>query len=205
MLYGEKAMLLVATMCSKPNQAIDILKEIPNNAVVLFPENVEVSPNMVRYYSKKKNLFVIFNQDYYSYITMRGVDCGTETWQVQKYYLSKGDMKWGWKQAPELSPIITIRGRKTCVAICYEIAYIAFCNKLGTIGRLAKTNNVEIIIMPANWSYNWALPQYISTIAFKKIPSLKASLFSTTRELAFASMKKERKKIVKRGWVSIEI
>ena len=92
-----------------------------------------------------------------------------------------------------------------CVAICYEIAFVAGYNKLYEIGKIAKKAKTELLLMPADWSFNWRLPPYVSTIAFKRIPSLKASFFSTRRKLAFASTKKERKKITEKGWVSVEI
>ena len=202
-------MELIATLVHNRNKAKRILKEVPENSVVLFAEAVEIPPHIVKYYSQKKDLFVIYNDDYYpngkSYITMRGVDKGKQKWMVHKYYLWKNDFKWGWNPAPRLAPIVKIRGHTACVAICYEIVFIARYNKLCEIGNIAKNAKAELLIMPANWSYNWRLPQYVSSIAFKRIPTLKASLFSARRELAFASTKKQRKKIMQKGWVSIEI
>ncbi len=202
-------MELIATLVHNKNKAKNILKEVPNNSIVLFAEAVEIPSYIVRYYSEKKNLFVIYNDDYYtngkSHITMRGVDKGKQKWMVHKYYLWKEDYKEGWDPAPKLAPIVKIRGHTACVAICYEIAFVAGFNKLYEIGKIAKKAKAEILIMPANWSFNWRLPQCVSSIAFKCIPTLKASLFSTRRELAFASTKKKRTKITKKGWVSIEI
>jgi len=202
-------MELIATLVHNRNKAKKILKEVPNNSIVLFAEAVMIPSNTVRYYSEKKSLFVIYNDDYYangkSYITMRGVDKGKQKWIVHKYYLWKEDYSVGWDQAPKLAPIVKIRGHTACVAICYEIAFVARFNKLYEIGKIAKKAKAELLLMPANWSFNWMLPQYASSIAFKRIPSLKASLFSTRREMAFASTKKLRKKIIKKGWVSIEI
>ena len=202
-------MELIATLVHNRNKAKKILKEVPNNSIVLFAEAVMIPSNTVRYYSEKKNLFVIYNDDYYakgkSYITMRGVDKGKLKWMVYKYYLWKDDYKEGWDSAPKLAPIVKIRGHTACVVICYEIAFVARFNKLYEIGKIAKKAKAEILLMPANWSFNWRLPQYVSSIAFKRIPTLKASLFSTRRELAFANTKKKPKKITEKGWVSIEI
>ena len=202
-------MELIATLVHNKNKAKNILKEVPNKSIVLFAEAVEIPPNIVKYYSKKKDLFVIYNEDYYnngnSYISMRGVDKGKLKWMVHKYFLWKSDVKAGWDRPPELAPIVKIRGHTACVAICYEIAFVAGYNKLYDIGKIAKKAKTELLFMPANWSYNWMLPQYVSTIAFKRIPSLKVSLFSCRQELAFASTKKERKKITEKGWVSVEI
>jgi hypothetical protein len=136
---------------------------------------------------------------------MRGVDKGKQKWMVYKYYLWKEDYSVGWDPTPKLDPIVKIRGHTACVAICYEIAYIARFNKLYEIGKIAKKAKAELLLMPANWSFNFVLPQCTSSIAFKHIPSLKASLFSCRRELTFVSTKKERKKIIEKGWVSIEI
>jgi hypothetical protein len=202
-------MELIATLVHNRNKAKKILKEVPNNSIVLFAEAVMIPSYTVRYYSEKKNLFVIYNDDYYAngkaYITMKGVDKGKLKWMVHKYYLWKEDYSVGWDPAPKLAPIVKIRGHTACVAICYEIAFIAGFNKLYEIGKMAKKAKVELLFMPANWSFNWRLPQYVSSIAFKRIPSLKVSLFSTRRELAFVSTKKKCTKITKRGWISIEI
>lgn len=202
-------MELIATLVHNRNKAKNILKEVPNNSIVLFAEAVMIPSNTIKYYSEKKNLFVIYNDDYYGngkcHITMRGVDKGKLKWMVHKYYLWKSDYKEGWDPAPKLAPIVKIRGHTACVAICYEIAFVAGYNKLYEIGKIAKKAKTELLLMPANWSFNWMVPQYASTIAFKRIPSLKASLFSTRRVLAFASTKKQRTKITKRGWVSVEI
>ena len=201
-------MELIATLVYDINKAKEILKQVPKNSVVLFPESIMLPAYIVRYYSKKKNLFVIYNDDYKVkgkyYITMKGIDKGKLKWMVHKYYLWKGDYD-DWDPAPKLAPIVKIRGHTTCVAICYEIAYVAGFNKLYEIGKIAKKAKTELLLMPADWSFNWRLPPYVSSIAFKRISSLKTSLFSTRRELAFASTKKERKKITKKGWVSVKI
>ncbi len=201
-------MELIATLVYNINKAKKILKQVPNNSVVLFPESIMIPSHTVRYYSEKKRLFVIYNYDYSGngkcYITMKGIDKGKLRWMVHKYYLWKGDYDY-WDPAPMLAPIVKIRGHTACVAICYEIAFVAGYNKLYAIGKIAKKAKAEILLMPADWYFNWMLPKYVSTIAFKRISSLKASLFSCRRELAFASTKKDRNKITEKGWVSVEV
>ncbi len=202
-------MELIATLVHNRNKAKNILIEVPEKSIVLFAEDLMISPNIVKYYSEKKNLFVVYNEDYFvngkAYISMRGIDKGKLKWMVHKYYLWKNDYRCGWNPAPKLDPIVKIRGHSTCVAICYEIAFIAGYNKLFSIGKLAKKAKVELLLMPANWSFNWGLPQYVSTIAFKRISSLKASLFSTKQGQAFIKTRRKLEKITERGWVSIEI
>lgn len=201
-------MKLIATLVYNRKKAIDILKEIPNNAVVLFPENVNLSFHAVRYYSKKKNLFIIYNDDGRvdgkCYNSMFGVDRGKLKWMVHKYFLWDDENDYTDKP-PHPDPAVNIRGHKTCIAICYEIAFVSRFNKLYTIGKIAKKHKVEIMMLPANWEFNWTLPQCIMTSAFNCIPSLKVGLFSCRRELAFVSSKKNRTKITNKGWISIEI
>jgi hypothetical protein len=59
--------------------------------------------------------------------------------------------------------------------------------------------------MPADWWWNWGLPQNVLSSAFNCIPSLKAGLFSCRRNMAFASTRKQKNKITEKGWVSVEI
>ncbi len=203
-LYME----LVATLVYNIKKAKEILQEVNKNSVVLFPESVMLLWRTVKYYSEKKNLFIIYNDDTYIngkfHITMRGIDKGKLKWMVHKYYLWKSDCE-DYDPAPKLAPIVKIRGHTACVVICYEIAFVAGFNKLYDIGNIAKKAKTEFLLMPANWFFNWRLPQYVSSIAFKRIPTLKASLFSTRRELAFANTVKEHNKITEKGWASIKI
>ncbi len=201
-------MEFVATLVYNIKKAKEILQEVNKNSVVLFPESVMLLWHTVKYYSEKKNLFIIYNDDAYIngkfHITMRGIDKGKLKWMVHKYYLWKSDYEYC-DPASKLAPIVKIRGHTACVAICYEIAFVAGFNKLYEIGKIMKKEKTELLLMPANWFFNWKLPQYVSSIAFRQIPNLKASLFSTRRELAFANTKKNRNKITEKGWVSIEI
>ena len=201
-------MKLIAVLCHNRNKAKKILKEVPNNSVVLLPESLWMKKYIINYYSKKKNLFVIYNVDIVikgkHYITMKGVDKGKLLWMVHKYFLwSTGDGYW--TPAPKLDPIVKIRGHTAAIAICYEISKVAGCNKLFQIGKIIKKAKAEILLMPADWWFNWRLPQSALTSAFNNIPSLKVGIFSCRRELAFASTKLKRRKITKKGWVSVEI
>jgi hypothetical protein len=105
-------MELIATLVYSINKAKKIMKQVPNNSIVLFPESVMIPSYIVRYYSEKKNLYVIYNDDYKVngkfYITMKGVDKGKLKWMVHKYYLWKSDVKVGWNRPPELAPIVKI-------------------------------------------------------------------------------------------------
>ena len=200
-------MELIATLVCNRNKARKILKEVPNNSIVLLPESLWLEKYTVNYYSFKKKLFIIYNEDTRingkHYITMKGVDKGKLKWMVHKYYLWNYDNYWS--PAPSLNPIVNIRSHIAGIAICYEIAKVAGYNKLFQIGKIVKKAKAEILLMPADWTFNWRLPQSILTSAFNNIPSLKVGVFSCRRELAFASTKKERKKIIEKGWVSIEI
>jgi predicted amidohydrolase len=135
---------------------------------------------------------------------MKGVDKGKLKWMVHKYYLWKGDYE-DWDPAPILAPIVRIRNRVTVISICYEIAFVSRFNKPYQIGKIAKKAKAEILLMPADWAFNFRLPQNVLSSAFNCIPSLKVGLFSCRRELAFASTRKQKKKITEKGWVSVEI
>lgn len=200
-------MELIATLVYTRSKAKRILQEIPPKSVVLLPEGLWMNPNVVDYYSRRKELFVIYNKDLIKngrhFISMQGIDCGKLKWSVQKHYLwNDYDGYW---HSGELSPIVEIRGVTTAICICYELSKIAGHGKLFNLGRIIKEAKTELLLMPADWQFNWRLPQSVLTSAFNNIPSLKVGLFSCRQELAFADTKKERRKITKKGWVSVEI
>jgi hypothetical protein len=72
----------IATLVNSNKKAIKILKEIPENSVVLFPESVSLNGSTVKKYSLERGLFIIYNSDTNEngkfYISMRGVDEGDE-------------------------------------------------------------------------------------------------------------------------------
>jgi hypothetical protein len=199
---------LVATLVYNITKVRKILNEVNENSVVLFPETVRIPWHTIKYYSRRKNLFIVYNDDTYVngkfHITMKGVNRGRLEWMVHKYYLWKGDYA-DWDPAPRLAPIVKIRGYTACVAICYELAFVSRFNKLYAIGMIAKESKAEILLIPADWWFNFRLPQNVLSSAFNCIPSLKVGLFSCRRELAFVSTKKELQKITKKGWLSVEI
>ena len=201
-------MQFIATLVGNKRSAKTILRDVPNNSVVLFPESLMVPYHIIHYYSRKKNLFIIHNHDTWVkgrfHITMKGVDCGKLQWMVHKYFLWRGDYE-DWDPAPRLDPIVNIRGHPVFVAICYELAFVAGFNRLFTIGKISKKALAEVLLMPADWRFNWQLPQKVLRSAFHCIPSLKAGLFSCRRTLAFASTRNQVEKITKRGWVSVDI
>ncbi|HUS98917.1 MAG TPA: hypothetical protein VMY59_01180 [Candidatus Thermoplasmatota archaeon] len=201
-------MEFVATLVYNITKVRKILNEVNKNSVILFPESVKIPWHTVKYYSEKKKLFIIYNDDTYVngkyHITMKGIDAGKLKWMVHKHYLWEGDIGY-WDPAPTLSPVVKIRNHTAAVTICFEISKIAGYNKLFNIGKLIKKAKVEILLMPADWWFNFSMPQCALTSAFNNIPSLKVGIFSCRRELAFVSTKTKREKITKKGWVSVEI
>ena len=92
-------MKLIATLVGKSKYAKNILAEVPENSVVLFPESVNLSGMVVKKYSKERGLFIIYNLDTKEndkrYIAMRGVDNGEEVWGVRKFKLWHTDVQDG--------------------------------------------------------------------------------------------------------------
>ena len=81
-------MFLVATLCPSRAIALKILREIPDNSMIQFPETVQMTSKQIIKYSIEKNLFIIYQSDTKVddkiYVTFRGVDQGKEEWQVRK-------------------------------------------------------------------------------------------------------------------------
>jgi len=89
-------MELIAILVHNRNKVKRVMQEVPKNGVVLFPESLWLPWRTVQYYSEKKDLFIIYNEDICikgkHYITMKGVDKGKLMWMVHKYFLwSTGD------------------------------------------------------------------------------------------------------------------
>ena len=56
-------MRLVATLISDRAEALKILREAPNNSVILLPETVSFLSTTLKPYSIEKNLFIIYQSD----------------------------------------------------------------------------------------------------------------------------------------------
>jgi len=116
-------MRLISTLCDSRAEALQILREAPNNSVILFPESVPLLSHSIQQYSIDKNLFIIFNSDIEQkgkiYIAMRSIDCGKYKWTVRKFKLWHSDYDDGFTPSkPE--PFVKIRGRKAGIYICYD-------------------------------------------------------------------------------------
>jgi len=200
-------MKLVATLVNSVHKAHKILNEIPDNSVILFPELPELEDSYVRKISKEKQLFVIYNHDIRkngkTYITMKGVDNGKQVWRVRKYHLWKTDYE-DYAQPPAPEPIVNIRGITAAVEICYGMSKIGGHGRLFHYGYQIAKHNPEILLFPANWEFNWHIPEDVIASAIKCIPSVKVALFSCTRCYAIASTRAKAKKIISRGWVEID-
>jgi len=174
----------------------------------LFPENVCFDPRTVRKYSQEKNLFVIYNHDLRisgkKYIAMSGVNKGKEMWTVRKFNLWYTDYR-HYVPAPEPEPIVTVRGHKSFLLICYDIMKITCRGRILDFGKQIKKERPEIFFFSANWTYNFGIPQASITSVMNNIKSIRASVFSSTHGYALIATKKEKQKITKKGWISIKI
>ena len=201
-------MELVATLVKKLPDAKKILQQVPNRSIVLFPENVCFDPRTVRKYSQEKNLFIIYNHDLTigkkKFIAMDGMDRGKEMWTVRKFNLWHTDYR-HYVQAPEPEPIVSVRGYRSALVICYDIMKITCRGRILDVGRQVKKERPMLFFVTANWTYNFGIPQASITTIMNNIKSIRASVFSSTHGYALISTKKEKQKITKKGWISIEI
>lgn len=81
---------------------------------------------------------------------------------------------------------------------------IAGHGRLFHYGYQIAKHNPEILLFPANWEFNWHIPEDVIASAIKCMPSVKVALFSCTRRYAIASTRIKTKKIISRGWVEID-
>lgn len=92
-------MRLVATLIDDRAAAMQILREAPNNSLILFPETVSFLSTILKPYSFEKNLFIIFNSDVVidgkTYIAIRAMDKGEYQWTVRKFKPWHTDIKYG--------------------------------------------------------------------------------------------------------------
>ena len=84
-------MRLISTLCDSRAEALKILRDVPDNSIVLLPETLTMISKHIIKHSLKKNLFIIYQSDTKVddkiYVTFRGVDKGKEEWQVRKFNL----------------------------------------------------------------------------------------------------------------------
>lgn len=196
-------MKIIATLVSNPRTAYKILREIPRDSVILFPESVDLSHNKVNKYSEDRQLFVIYNQDTVkngkNYITMKGVDNGEYQWIVRKFNLWYSDKIDGFATPSKPEPFVYIRNRKAGVFICYDAV------KIFQMRELLEQEKIELLLIGANWQYNFELIQKIIDFGMKYIPTLRGVVFSNTRNLAIVKTRKETMKIKSAGWVDVDI
>ena len=196
-------MNLIATLVSDSRTAYKILRDVPENSVVLFPESVDLNRRIVDEFSKKRGLFVVYNDDVKlggrRYIAMKGVDNGELKWIVRKFNLWHSDKIDGFAAPNQPEPFVYIRNRKAGVFICYDAV------KIFQMREMLEQEKIELLLIGANWQYNFELIQKIIDFSMKYIPTLHGIIFSNTRNLAVANTRKETKKIKNTGWVDVDI
>ena len=195
-------MLLVSTLCDSRAEALQILREAPNNSVILFPESVPLLSHSIQRYSIEKNLFIIFNNDVVvngkTYIAMRAIDCGKYQWTVRKFKPWHTDINGG-ISASEPEPIITIRNVKTGLFICYDATAIF------KMYKMLNQEQIEFMFITANWSFNFPLMQRIIDFSLEHIHSLKAVIFSNSNTLSLIKTRTQEKRITKTGYAELTI
>jgi len=116
-------MRLISTLVDSTAEALQILKAVPPNSIILYPESVPLLSTILKPYSIEKNLFIIFNngiiQNGKTYIAMRSIDKGEYQWTVRKFKLWHTDYEDGFS-ASQPEPFVEIRGRKAGIYICYD-------------------------------------------------------------------------------------
>lgn len=201
-------MNLIATLVSDSRTAYKILREIPPDSVVLIPESVDLNHSKIIKFSRDKGLFIVYNQDTMQngkrYITMQGVDNGELKWTVSKFKLYKTDFESGFSPS-RAEFIVDIRGHVGAVFICLDLSVIGRDGKLFAVGNVLKNYNVEILMLPSNWQYNYQMVSSTMQTAIENIPSLKVALFSNTSIFAKIKTKKETRRITSPGFTMVEV
>jgi predicted amidohydrolase len=195
-------MFLVSTLCNNRAEALKILRDVPDNSMIQFPETVQMTSKQIIKYSIEKNLFIIFQSDVKIddkiYVTFRGVDQGKEVWQVRKFNLWDSDIECGYTPSkPE--PFVFIRNHPASLFICYD------CAKIYQMKNQLINHNTEILMINGNWQYNFNYVKQVTDFALKYIPTLKYCLFSNTNTLSFIKTKTKVKRITKSGYVELTI
>ena len=145
-------MLLVSTLCSSRAIALQILRDVPHNSIVLLPETLKMISKQIIKYSKEKNLFVIFQSDVKIddkiFVTFRGIDEGKEVWKVRKFNLWKSDIEYGYT-ASKPEPNVSIRNHPTSLFICYDAVEIF------KMSHMLRQEKIEYLLIAANWQFNF--------------------------------------------------
>ena len=195
-------MRLISTLCSSRAGAMKILKAVPHNSIVLFPESVSFLSTTLKPYSIDKNLFIIFNSDIIidgkTYISMRAINQGEFQWTVRKFKLWHTDLKAG-ISASKPEPIVDIRGKKSALFICNDFSQIY------QMKDYLLKNEIEILMLTANWEYNFEFITRGFSFSMKHIPTLKICMFSNTRKMAIVKSQNQEKRIKRAGYVELTI
>jgi hypothetical protein len=195
-------MRLVATLISDRAAALQILRETPNNSVILLPETLTMISKHIIKHSLKKNLFIIYQSDLKiedkTYVTFRGVDQGKEEWKIRKFNLWDSDIEYGYTPSkPE--PNVSIRNHPTSLFICYD------CAKVYQMKNQLINHKTEILMISANWQFNFNYIEQVTDFALKYVPTLNYCMFSNTNTLSFIKTKTKEKRVTETGYVISEI
>lgn len=167
-------MRLITTLVAKSKYARKILEEVPNGSVVLFPESVNIPTTIVKKFSKVKSLFIIYNRDIIEkgkkYISMQAISEGRIKWIVRKFHLWHSDLRSGFKAPVEPECITSILGWKCAIYICYDAIEIF------KMREFLEEENVEILLISANWQFNFQLMNRIIDFLQKLNRTLNNSL-----------------------------
>ncbi|RLF58609.1 MAG: hypothetical protein DRN27_04965 [Thermoplasmata archaeon] len=179
-----------------------ILRDTPNHSVILFPESTSLLSRTIQRYSINKNLFIIFNNDVIidgkTYIAMRAIDKGKYQWTVRKFKLWHSDFDDGFTPS-EPEPFVEIRGRITGIYICYD-AVVLFKEYQTLIDK-----QIEILMIPSNWDFNFELMERIIDFSLEHIHTLKAVIFSNSNTFSLIKTRTQEKRITETGFVQLEI
>jgi len=195
-------MLLISTLCNNRAEALQILREAPNNSVILLPESVPLLSHSIQRYSIEKNLFIIFNNDVKidgkTYIAMRGLDQGEYQWTVRKFKLWHTDFEDGFTPS-EPEQFVEVREVKAGIYICYDCV-VLFKEYDGLIDK-----QTEILMIPSNWDFNFELMERITDFALEHIPCLKCCVFSNSNTVSYIKTRTQEKRITKTGYAELTI
>jgi hypothetical protein len=200
--------ILVTTLTGRRKNALKMLKEIPNGSIVCLPERHLITHHEAKKISREKDLFIIYNQDTKingkCYVMFHGIDNGEIKWSIPKFKLWHTDLEDGYS-AGKPQPIQQIRGHIVAIFICYEIVTVAREGRLLPLGHVMKDYDVELLMITANWEYNFGRPIEVIDTCFQHIPTLKLGLWSNTRKYAYIRDRNRRVKLDSCGWKSITI
>ena len=192
-------MRLISTLCDSQAIAMKILRDVPDNSIVLLPETLTMISKQIIKFSKEKNLFISYQSDTIIddkvYVNFRGIDQGEEVWQVKKFNLWHTDKSY--YSPGKAEPIISIRGHKSGLFICFDAV------KIFKMTPILNREKIEYLLIPANWKFNFELIDRIADFSLQQIPSLKAVCFSCTNTVAFVKSRRKERRIKKSGYVEL--